>query len=92
MRIEDFVKLALVGWIAYVTYYRVQLWRRGLTVTSWYRTPWHNKRVGGVPNSKHLIGAAFDVVPANNETLYQLRKIGFKKIIDERTHYHVSLF
>lgn len=32
------------------------------SVTSWIRSPVHNSRVGGAPASKHLIGAAVDVV------------------------------
>lgn len=34
-----------------------------MRVTSWLRTPEHNKRVGGAKNSAHLQGAATDFVP-----------------------------
>lgn len=31
-----------------------------ITVNSWYRTPEYNKKVGGKPSSKHLLGIAVD--------------------------------
>lgn len=34
----------------------------GFTVTSWLRTPEHNKKVGGAPQSMHLTGLATDFV------------------------------
>ena len=34
----------------------------GASVTSYYRTPKHNRAVGGVPHSKHLTAEACDVV------------------------------
>lgn len=34
----------------------------GGSVTSWVRSVVHNANVGGVKNSKHLLGLAFDVV------------------------------
>lgn len=36
-------------------------WRRPLTVTSAFRDPEYNKRVGGASKSKHLTGQAFDI-------------------------------
>ena len=33
------------------------------TITSWWRTPFHNEEVGGVINSMHLIGMGYDVSP-----------------------------
>lgn len=54
-----------------------------LIVVSGYRSEAHNARVGGVPNSAHRLGAAFDisVVNADPETLIRAaRGLGFTGI------------
>lgn len=38
-----------------------------LIVRSAYRSPEHNRAVGGAPRSKHLDGAAFDIAMANHD-------------------------
>lgn len=38
-------------------------------ITSAYRSPEHNERVGGAKASKHMEGIAFDIVMANHEPL-----------------------
>lgn len=35
---------------------------RPITITSWYRDPVSNRAVGGVSNSRHLVGDAADIV------------------------------
>lgn len=40
---------------------------RPLLITSAYRSPAHNKRVGGAPNSLHMQGVAFDVRMENQD-------------------------
>lgn len=54
---------------------------RPLIVTSAYRSPEHNRKVGGKKNSKHLDGTAFDVSMANHdpqEFEAHARSVGFK--------------
>lgn len=38
-------------------------WGGPIGVTSWYRPPAVNRRVGGVRNSQHLLGSAVDIYP-----------------------------
>lgn len=85
--------LVIAGIIASIAIiYRVRLKLQGFTVTSWLRTPWHNDEVGGVANSKHLIGWAFDIVPGGSDTVKQkLRNMGFKTVFDEGNHVHVEI-
>ena len=63
----------------------------GARITSWFRTPWHNDEVGGVVNSRHQVGLAFDVVPASRSMSRALQKIGFALVLDEGTHIHVEV-
>lgn len=73
--------------------YRLRIWAQGgnLTVTSWWRSPWHNDEVGGITYSKHLLGLAFDIVPVNDITGQILKKMGFANIINEQTHFHAEI-
>lgn len=38
-----------------------------LIVNSAYRSPTHNRAVGGAPASKHMLGTAFDIAMANHD-------------------------
>jgi uncharacterized protein YcbK (DUF882 family) len=40
---------------------RIQLGNRPITITSWYRDPVSNRRVGGASQSQHLNGGAADI-------------------------------
>jgi zinc D-Ala-D-Ala carboxypeptidase len=52
-----------------------------LILTSAYRSPEHNKRVGGAKNSMHMQGIAFDVMMTNHDPYVfesAARAVGFK--------------
>lgn len=64
-----------------------------LTITSAYRTPTHNKSVGGVSNSYHLYGRAFDIVSENLSVLEiceLANTLGVKGIIKYPTFVHID--
>lgn len=63
--------------------HRLQELRVTLIVTSAYRSPEHNRKVGGAKGSKHLEGSAFDISMANHDPasfIAAARKAGFKGI------------
>jgi hypothetical protein len=66
------------------------------TITSTFRTVAHNREVGGVPNSYHLLGRAIDVVRRPGVTHRQidaaLRSAGYSLIesLDEGDHSHFA--
>lgn len=43
---------------------RAQFGGRSITITSWYRDPVSNRRIGGSRNSRHLYGDAADIIIA----------------------------
>lgn len=52
-----------------------------LIITSGYRSPEHNKAVGGVPNSAHMKGIAFDIRMDNQDPdVFEIaaREVGFR--------------
>lgn len=46
-----------------------------IIVNSGYRSPEHNAKVGGVPNSQHVKGTAADIRPEDLKDLPELQKI-----------------
>lgn len=65
----------------------------GVQVSSLYRDPEHNRKVGGVANSQHTAGTAGDfVVPPQDRAAFiaRARQKGYEAI-DEGDHVHVEL-
>jgi hypothetical protein len=68
----------------------------GLQITSNKRTPEHNKAVGGVANSYHLSGQAFDIAgsPEQQEKFYNYMRDTyggrFAEILNEGDHIHIA--
>lgn len=86
------VALGLLAMVVIVAlFYRWRLKQAGLTVTSWYRSPWKNAMEGGAKFSQHLIGWAFDVVPHNNAAHDKVRSLGFGTVLRESDHIHASV-
>jgi len=51
-----------------------------LIIRSAYRSPEHNKAVGGAPRSNHMLGTAFDIAMANHDPVAfeaAAREVGF---------------
>ena len=68
--------------------------KTSIRVTSGYRTPAHNKAVGGVPTSDHVKGYAADIITTDNKKAFSWIKENcqFKQLINEKnlTWIHVS--
>ena len=67
---------------------------RGATLTSWYRSPADNQRVGGEPRSQHLLGLAADIVfptIVKASAMRSLRAQGLT-VLDEGDHVHVQAY
>lgn len=64
-----------------------------VTFNSAYRTPDHNRKEGGAPNSYHIKGRAFDIVVKGKtpaEVARYAASIGIKGIIQYNTFVHVD--
>jgi len=63
-----------------------------LNLTSWYRDPATNARVGGAPQSQHLLGLAIDVDgdPAELDRFAVLAQhVGLTAVL-EQSHLHIQ--
>lgn len=62
----------------------------GVTISSWFRNPIKNLRVGGKTLSLHQIGWAWDIVPPTLAVEMAARRI-FPSVLNEGDHIHVQL-
>ena len=64
------------------------------SITSGYRTPAHNKKVGGVANSSHVTGYAADIAVKSNSARFKilnaLHAVGFNRIGIGKGFIHVD--
>jgi hypothetical protein len=63
---------------------------QGMTITSWWRSIDRNRELGGVYNSLHLIGLAWDIIPVTQENHTKLERLGLK-VINEGDHLHAQI-
>ena len=84
MNVEFLNKLAQARKIAAV----------GFKITSGYRSPEHNEKVGGVPNSSHTLGHAVDIYAPTSRQKYiiinALLQAGFDRIGVAKNFIHVD--
>jgi len=66
----------------------------GFKITSGYRSPEHNEKVGGVPNSSHTLGHACDIYAPTSRQKYiiinALLQAGFDRIGVAKNFIHVD--
>lgn len=61
--------------------------------TSWWRSVAHNREVGGVASSQHLVGAAVDLVAAPSVLAAIADRLsGRLVVVRESDHLHVQAF
>lgn len=69
---------------------------RPLLITSGFRTPAHNTKIGGKPNSAHLRGLAVDLSVGTDSSLrFEIVRAailtGFKRFEDAPAHIHLDM-
>jgi len=63
------------------------------SITSWYRSPKRNKRVGGSSTSLHMLGLAVDVVLDSRTDLEGFTALAKRLrlwVLDEQDHVHIQ--
>lgn len=66
--------------------------RDSVQVTSWWRSPAHNREVGGEPFSQHLVGLAFDVVGPGSVRVAQRWREAGGVAVQTPTHVHLQVW
>ncbi len=61
----------------------------GARVTSWWRSPWRNRAVGGKRFSMHLLGWSVDLAPVTPGTEAAARRV-FPFVVNEGDHLHAG--
>ncbi len=68
---------------------------KSMAINSGYRTPEHNEKVGGKPDSSHIKGLAVDIACNNSTDRFKLagilKEVGFKRIGMGATFIHVDI-
>jgi len=82
--ISLFIGLGILGYVL------IQLFLPSYIITSWWRSPKHNEEVGGVWNSIHLVGLAYDVSPKDTYMIEKLKKVFPKVLTTYPNHVHCS--
>lgn len=73
-----------------------QLVGKPINITSGYRSPWYNEKIGGVKNSRHTLGQAADIVipglsPSEVAKLAEQAGFGGIGIYDKDRFTHVDI-
>lgn len=89
-RFALYVVLGVLG-LGVLGYLLIRAVTRG-TITSWWRSPWHNIGVGGATFSRHMLGLAYDVAPVTGSDKMALsslaRLVPTATLVDEGDHLH----
>ncbi len=71
-----------------------ELYGKPMIINSAFRTPEHNKEVGGKPNSAHLYGLAVDIRVDGSRSRFEITtaliEIGFNRIGVAKSFIHVD--
>jgi len=71
------------------------IYGKPIIITSGYRTPEHNAKVGGVDTSSHLKGLAVDIAIKDNNQRYEIIRIamllGIKRIGTGSGFVHINI-
>lgn len=67
---NDNIRDNMIRLLGFLEAFRTLFFDEPIYITSFYRNKVHNKKVGGVSNSYHMLGAAIDVTCSNNSVLF----------------------